>query len=158
MTAVRVVNSSSSPTSSNDSDEMVLMVESPEAEAARLGAVEADAMPVAQDKSWAGSLWEADLQERIRRARGFERRSEKAGKAFEFYRKLLADRAVPSGYRAYAGARMARMLARGGQYQAAVKLAGRLLKNPLPPKLRRHIEQSGVYAHKKRKAAKRPGA
>ena len=59
---------------------------------------------------------------------------------------------------AYAGARMARMLARGGQYQAAVKLAGRLLKNPLPPKLRRHIEQSGVYAHKKRKAAKRPGA
>lgn len=133
--------------------EMELMVARPEVDPAAMGAVAADPLPAAGERSWAGSLWEADLQERVRRARKLERRPDKVKIAFEFYQKLLGDKQVPTGYRAYAGARMARMLARGGQYAAARKLAVKLLKNPLPQELRQHIKQSGAYADRKLRAA-----
>lgn len=112
---------------------------------------ELGAVPPEQDYSavsgmWAGSVWMADLQERIQRARRLERDPRKARTAFRFYKNLLEDRALPSGYRAYAGARAARLLLRRHNFDKAFRLATRLLKNDLPGEIRAHLYQTASVA------------
>lgn len=99
---------------------------------------------------WTHAAWTADLQERLRRAHAMERQPGQDGAAFAFYRRLLDDPGLASEYRAYAGARMARMLHRAGRNQEACELARRLQRNPLSTALRRHLKQTTLRAFQAR--------
>lgn len=97
-------------------------------------------------QGWAGSQWEADLQDRIRRARHLERDPRGEEAAFDFYRKVLADQDLPDEYRTYAGARAARMMLRRKRYQRARDLAEWLRAQDLPEHVRRHVEETRGHA------------
>jgi membrane associated rhomboid family serine protease len=127
------------------------LVDLPDSYAA--GATDLGKIPEGQDysevsKSWAGSVWNADLQDRLRRARDLERDPEKYRTAFHFYKSLLVTKSLPAGFRAYAGARAARMLLRRESYRKAYKLSTRLLLNELPEEIRDHLYQTAQFAWK----------
>lgn len=108
---------------------------------------EVDAPAFAQvSQGWAESRWQADLQERIRRAREMERDPERGDAAFDFYRKVLADQDLPDEYRTYAGARAARMLLRRKRYRRARDLAIWLSEQELPEHVRKHAAETRAHA------------
>lgn len=100
------------------------------------------------DRRWAQDVWIADLNERIQRARRFEKEEGRRKVAERFYTTLMRDRRLPSNYRAYAGARKARLLLKRGESQAARELSDKLLRNVLAPQVRHHLRQTRLAACK----------
>ncbi len=105
------------------------------------------AVPPEQDLThtsgvWAKSWHLADLQARFEKARAMEKDREGSRVAFVFYARLLRDEELPPGYRALAGARLARMLLRARRYREARGLGERLLANPMAPELEAHVQET----------------
>ncbi len=121
-------------------------------------------LPIGKDLRDASSLWAqsmemASLQDRFRRARSRERDPTESRVAFKFYLKVLEDPSLAGHYRAYAGARASRMLLRSGRFDAALRLAERILVNKLPGETQKHLEATREAAREAvaRKRGRRPG-
>lgn len=99
---------------------------------------------------WGRGARDADLRQRMTRARELEKDPPRARIAFAFYRRVLQDRDLDPGYRAFAGARMARMLLRARRLEEAEDLARKLLRNPLPPSLLAHLKATSRAAYEAR--------
>lgn len=89
---------------------------------------------------WSRSWDTADLQRRFHKARAVEKDPERGASAFRFYQRVLKDRRIPGGHRAYAGTRLCAMLFRMGRFTDCLALAERLLSASLPPHIAEHLE------------------